>query len=435
MKTTLLKISFSVLLINGIILGLKAQNWQNIGTAGTEIDYLAIDKNNKLYVGAFEKAPTTTDGGITWDSLVNQGGANCSYKKIIITDSNYIAFNRSGGSFSGIYLSRQANGMLTQPTVAIMGSSNNFFVNKKHQFFKPEGNNGEYTIRRTANYGTTFDTVFSVSNISTDAHRGLVESKVTETMLLYYTTTAPSNSIDSSQIYRSTDNGITWTRTYVDPGVSGFGSVVCDKNGVFYASLRIIPTGGLLLKSTDDGLTWIPATLSATELTSTSLGDLSISSNGTLIWYEKGMFNKPYVMHSTDGGVSWIKSMTGLPANTYFYDMVVDTNDVCFLATGDGVYKSSMLTSVKENDATLNSLTIFPNPSNGKFTFKLERTKNSMANEKMEIYNLFGEKVFQSTIQQLNNSTIDITSQPNGIYFIHVKIGTEAITQKIILNN
>lgn len=436
MKTKLLrKISFSILLICGIALNSIAQTWQNIGFAGREMHYLAMDKNNKLFVGSLEKAHTTIDGGITWDSLVNQGGANSSYKKIIITDSNYIAFNRGGGSFSGIYLSRQANGTLTQPTVQMMPSNDGFFVNKKHHFFKTIGNNGEYTVMRTANYGISFDTAFSVLNIFTDTDNGLVENKITETMLLYYTTKASGGSLDSSQIYRSIDNGLSWTRTFLDPGVNGFGSVVCDKNGVFYASLRVVPVGCQLLKSTDDGLTWVPTTVSATELTSASFGNLSISSKGTLIWYERGMFNKPYVMHSIDGGTTWVKSMTGLPPNTTFYDIVVDSNDVCFIATGDGIYKSSMLTSVKENNDVVNSLTISPNPSNGKFTLELEETKNGMANEKVEIFNMLGEKVYSEKVLNPKSLTLNL-DVPNGIYLVQFKTSNcGIISKKIIINN
>lgn len=432
MKILLSKLILPILLISGTIFNTTAQTWENIGFSGIEIQHLAMSKDNKLYVGSLETAKTTIDGGISWDSLVNEGGANSSYKKIIITDSNYIAFNRSGGSFSGIYLSRETNGSLTQPTTQMMPSSNEFFVNKKHNFFKTLGSNGEFTIMRTANYGTSFDTSFSVSNIFTDTDHGLVENKVTETMLLYYTTISSSTTLDSSQIYRSTDNGLTWTSTFLDAGVNGFGSVVCDKNGVFYATLRVVPIGCQMLVSTDDGLTWVTTTVSETELSSASFGRLSISPKGTLIWYERGMFNTPYVMHSINGGTTWVKSSTGLPENTTFYDIVADSNDVCFVATGDGVYKSSLLSSVKDNNVAQNSFTIYPNPSNGHFHFSID---GSQLNKEfiMDIYNVQGKRIYQSIITN-TKSEIDLNNQiKRGIYFVKLYSGQTILSKKIVI--
>jgi len=89
------------------------------------------------------------------------------------------------------------------------------------------------------------------------------------------------------------------------------------------------------------------------------------------------------------------------------------------------------------------SVQVFPNPSSGKFMIN----NNGIASEgyQLKIYNMFGEEV---THLQLNTGSLpsggqgwalDISSQPNGVYFMQVSaasvVGTkkESFTQKLII--
>ncbi|MBI3502081.1 MAG: T9SS type A sorting domain-containing protein [Bacteroidetes bacterium] len=82
-----------------------------------------------------------------------------------------------------------------------------------------------------------------------------------------------------------------------------------------------------------------------------------------------------------------------------------------------------------------NLISIYPNPSNGKFTLSSEITKGEII-----IYNVQGEKVTQSVIPsgaslpagQAGNLTIDLSNQPNGIYFLKLITNTEEQYQKIV---
>lgn len=80
------------------------------------------------------------------------------------------------------------------------------------------------------------------------------------------------------------------------------------------------------------------------------------------------------------------------------------------------------------------SISIFPNPSNGKFSLKIEEGKGKMAEEgKMEIYNILGEKVLHSALQKPLNATIDLYSQSKGIYFVKIYYGAKIYNKKIIV--
>ena len=125
------------------------------------------------------------------------------------------------------------------------------------------------------------------------------------------------------------------------------------------------------------------------------------------------------------------------------------------LQAGLNVARASLLTSsatncgpVGINNLSLSDyISIYPNPSNGKF--QISNFKFQVDN--IEIYNVFGEKVYEApSIKGVNNSlhqladggqTINLSSQPNGVYFLRfsvpsgqVKTDTESITQKLIIH-
>ena len=81
------------------------------------------------------------------------------------------------------------------------------------------------------------------------------------------------------------------------------------------------------------------------------------------------------------------------------------------------------------------SISVFPNPSNGIFTLNTK-----ISNGEISICNLMGEIIFsewipmgQSTINN-QTSTIDLSNQPSGIYFVNVKSEKESFAQKIIID-
>ncbi len=88
-------------------------------------------------------------------------------------------------------------------------------------------------------------------------------------------------------------------------------------------------------------------------------------------------------------------------------------------------------TALAENNFA-DEITIFPNPSaNGKFQIASNKTQIT----KTEIYNSIGEKIY-SSIPQLNNSPtlqLDLSSQPDGIYFLKIFSEHGTAVKKIIL--
>jgi hypothetical protein len=73
------------------------------------------------------------------------------------------------------------------------------------------------------------------------------------------------------------------------------------------------------------------------------------------------------------------------------------------------------------------SISIFPNPSNGIFTIQCAINISDL-----EIINAYGEKCISTTVNS-QQETINLSSQPNGIYFLQLKTDQGVLNKKIVL--
>jgi hypothetical protein len=83
-------------------------------------------------------------------------------------------------------------------------------------------------------------------------------------------------------------------------------------------------------------------------------------------------------------------------------------------------YQSSMMNHQEIN--------IFPNPNNGSFTLAV----NSSKTKNIFVYDMMGKLVY--SIDQTTDSTIpvDLTNQPDGVYFVRVVMGDAVVTEKLV---
>lgn len=89
-------------------------------------------------------------------------------------------------------------------------------------------------------------------------------------------------------------------------------------------------------------------------------------------------------------------------------------------------------TSGIAEDQSNTNISVYPNPSNGKFRFAIDGFQ--FTNDyKLELYNVVGEKIYQSSITN-EISDIDISNRIKGIYFIKIFNGQTIWSKKLILH-
>ena len=81
------------------------------------------------------------------------------------------------------------------------------------------------------------------------------------------------------------------------------------------------------------------------------------------------------------------------------------------------------------------NINIMPNPSNGLFNFVFTLPKEQTLS--VNIYNTMGQIISSSELKNVMNSVInlDLSNEPDGIYFTEISNGTEKVVRKIIVNH
>lgn len=78
------------------------------------------------------------------------------------------------------------------------------------------------------------------------------------------------------------------------------------------------------------------------------------------------------------------------------------------------------------------AITAFPNPSvNGVFGIQLSEVFTQLDGSQLDVYDLIGNKVFQTVITRKAPIVVDLSAQANGIYFMTISIGSHRISQKL----
>jgi hypothetical protein len=159
--------------------------------------------------------------------------------------------------------------------------------------------------------------------------------------------------------------------------------------------------------------------LCASVLTSGGDDNIGVGTDSLGNAYIGGDFTGPFVVHFVVGSDTLILS---------------GVEDV-FVAK----YYCDFTNTITENKNE-GIFSIYPNPSNGKFTLNSKITNGEISPlESVTICNVLGEIVFQSKINS-QTTTIDLSDKASGIYFVNVWVSTpsgktekESFTQKIII--
>jgi plastocyanin len=192
--------------------------------------------------------------------------------------------------------------------------------------------------------------------------------------------------------------------------------------------LLVISTVGFCTKWTviNSGRTFSPATITI------NVGDsvvFSISTSHNVVevsqatWNANGNTALPGFSLPFGGGILLPAKLT---AGTHYY--------VCAPHAADGmkaiIIVENKTTGIAENQLKEN-ITVYPNPTNGKFQITYENLSISK-NYSLDVYNVNGERIYKSAITT-QKSEIDLSNQPKGVYFVKFNDGLAVLTKKLVL--
>jgi PKD repeat protein len=115
-------------------------------------------------------------------------------------------------------------------------------------------------------------------------------------------------------------------------------------------------------------------------------------------------------------------------SNTNIYKLIDGAQNMSAGATVNVV--NALPTGIKTNDPQSIGLKIFPNPNSGQFEVRVEGLNEEAS---VQMYNLLGEKVFESKLESNGSKKISITDISPGCYLVKIISGDKSANTRIII--
>jgi|WetSurMetagenome_2_1015567.scaffolds.fasta_scaffold92123_2 plastocyanin len=166
---------------------------------------------------------------------------------------------------------------------------------------------------------------------------------------------------------------------------------------------------------------------------------ISVHSNDTVVFQLEAMHNVAEVTEATwfandftplPGGFTLPfggGELTGLTVGLHYY--------VCQPHSSLGMKGRIFVTSGLgiAPPGTAGNISIYPNPTDGKFSFAVGASAVSTGLVTADVYNLLGIKILSQTgLEPRLSYEIDLTAFPDGIYFLRITDGLKANTVRIL---
>lgn len=280
--------------------------------SATDVIYVACNSNN-VY-----KIPAT---GGTWTSI-NTGLPVLNATMLGIDAQNNLYLAYSVGNYGKLYRSTNSGG--TWSPVANALNTSPFFSFCAH----PSGQVylGGAGVYQTTDGGDTWNDL----NPGLDARKTLLSITAAANNLLFV-------ALQGGGVWRSDDNGVTWQQKTT--GLSTFNSIqittAADGSLLCNAYFPGSTTMGVIFRSTNNGDTWTQVASNGTDLYTKIKQD-----SGTGRVWACGRFGGPVLAYSTNNGATWTNNP--IPSFSAIWDIEFGANNTLFVGSeSEGVSRST----------------------------------------------------------------------------------------------
>ncbi len=381
---------------------------QNSGITENLNDVYCLTENNVVAVGDNGKIVKTIDGGINW--IQKTSGTSQSLRKIQFININ-IGY---AVGFNGTVL-KTIDGGENWTSISVGSSSNLYGLSILNEnTFIISGDNG--FIKKTIDGGTSF----SVLNFP--QNQTITNIQFFNDLVGYAEVGIFSQNYEQNNLYKTTDDGNTWSLIFNDPIDSFF---FLDENIGF-----ISKTNNGVYKTTDSGL-------NLNYLGNNKSIELDIfATNENVVWDIGNDYTlcncSSYCVSKLEIGMQQIENCNNADVAGFLYNAIYFANDTTGYIVGlNGHIFKNETGTMQQATAGVDKfnkdvLQVYPNPTTGTINFNKNIELNSV-----EILDGLGRSVKQ--FSNVESNTLDIKELSNGIYFCVIQIHGEKNTQKIIL--
>lgn len=236
---------------------------------------------------------------------------------------------------------------------------------------------------------------------------------------------------DDGNVWITQNGGSNWTKISDDLPNRWVTKVLTDREDVntiyvTFSGYRYGEDTGHVYKSTDNGTSW-------TDI-STSLPDVPINSVVKDSYGNLFLATDIGVMASGDEGVNWEILGENLPSVVVTDLHIHESSEMLYAATyGRSSYKIDLSDNILNVNAPeeIIELSVFPNPASDFINIKLKKVSQ---NVEVLLYDQLGRVVYSTVFNDRQNQfQVDVTQFSKATYFLKVIADNKEITKKVII--
>jgi photosystem II stability/assembly factor-like uncharacterized protein len=400
---------------------LYAQNfWERTSSPGGYVGEIAISPGGHLFASSYLMGLfRSEDDGDSW-TKVNEGlGTITNIGSIVFEgqDGRVLVAGNNGSSSQHAVLRSTNNGT----SWSVVSGASHLRVgvlainSSGHLFAEHVSGGGHDTLFRSTNGGESWKPTGLTGRVYS----------------LDISANGDIFACSGPNVYRSNDNGDTWTNVRPDSVGGNYGSVAFNAAGtVFLTEYEPSEVGmySRIWRSTNKGETWSivrPWTFGI-------LKRLAVNSRGHVFaggWY---------VIRSTNDGMTWEDVSSGLQGG--IFELAVSSEDRIF-ACGGAVYRSTRTaTSAGEGESATGFALAqnYPNPFNPSTKIKFSiPVGTGHAPSVLKVYDILGREVRTLVDENLQpgsyDVTFDATGLASGVYLYRLQAGEFSQTKRLLL--